>query len=69
MPVIAPKRHVLRGRIRQQVQYQLLLGNRLVEAYLKNVDLSIFTPGSGAGSQPAFSECLAQMAVALSTRA
>jgi hypothetical protein len=69
MPVVAAKRHVLRGRIRQQVQYQLLLGNRLVDAYLKNLDLLIFTPGTGSGSQPEFSACLAQMAIALSTRA
>jgi hypothetical protein len=69
MPVVAPKRNVLRGRIRAQVQYQLTLGRRLVKAYNTNPELLIFAPGTGVGSTLAFDQCLAQMEVALTTKA
>lgn len=68
MPVIPVVRHILRGRIRAQVQYQLLLGERLATAYGLNRDLQIFTGLTGAGSLTDWNQCLTQMTTALTIR-
>lgn len=68
MPVMAVPRNVLRGRIRAQVQYQTVLGERLIRAYELNPDLLIFTGDTGAGSKADFAACLFQMSIALLTR-
>lgn len=69
MPVVPVVRHVLRGRIRAQAQYELVLGQRLVNAYHLNPELLLFTGLTGPGSSGEFLACLAQMKTALATRA
>ena len=69
MPVVPVVRNVLRGRIRAQAQYQVILGDRLVAAYLKNPDLLLFNGASGPGSWADFNICLEHIAIALITRA
>ncbi len=42
MPVVAVQRFVLRGKIRAQTQYAVLLGNRILKADNTNPGLGLF---------------------------
>jgi hypothetical protein len=68
MPVVSPKRHVLRGTIRAQTQYAVTLCNRLLRAYAKNHDLQLFIPGVGFPSPENMAQIVAQWQSALSLR-
>lgn len=50
MPVIRALRRLLRGRIRAQTQYSIIIVRRLILAYTKNANLNLFQPGTGIGS-------------------
>ncbi len=69
MPVVAPKRLVIRGKIRAQMQYQLLLGDRIVRAAELNTQLGIFAPFPNPGDQVQFQNCLDQFRAALLVKA
>jgi hypothetical protein len=51
MPVVAPTRYKLRGRIRAQVTYARQINQRLVNADIKNPALGIFNGVTGPGSR------------------
>jgi hypothetical protein len=42
MPVVPVQRFVLRGKIRAQVQYAIVLGNRILKADTTNPGLGLF---------------------------
>jgi|HubBroStandDraft_6_1064221.scaffolds.fasta_scaffold382834_3 hypothetical protein len=42
MPVVKVERFVLRGKIRAQVQYAIVLGNRILKADTVNPSLGLF---------------------------
>jgi hypothetical protein len=65
MPVVAPKRHLIRGRIRAQTQYAIVLCNRLLKAYHQNPDLPLFTGTDGPGGTLNMSQAISQWEVGL----
>lgn len=65
MAVVKVQRYVLRGKIRAQVQYAVLLGNRIIKAANTNAGLDLFAPPPLPASQSNFVSLVAHWQAAL----
>jgi len=51
MPIVTILRLLLRGRVRAQIRYGVILLSIFLKDYLRNAKLPIFAPGTGFGSK------------------
>jgi hypothetical protein len=65
MAVITTTRRILRGVVRAQLKYAILLCLRLIRDYGKNNGLLLFADGDGPGSVTAMQAIISQWAFAL----
>jgi hypothetical protein len=65
MPLVPVQRFVLRGKIRAQVQYAILLGNRILKADTTNPNLGLFDVSPLPADRANFTALIAHWQAAL----